>query len=194
MCRAWCLVFVCVGGQGLGQGVGKKMEETRHPTHRRYRWWSGMLKGAVAGPLDGQTNRGSNPRPRRAPAMAHTSRPSMPLTLSGTKIVYRDWTFIGVRTQPLLSVGRGGPRQVYDVRTDQASRVPALGRVPPGCSTDSTVTRPRAQPAPLERGRYSSGSAATRVNSHWYPAPASACRVGGRAARKIVFKTVIPGS
>ena len=25
------------------------MEETRHPTHRRYRWWSGMLKGAVAG-------------------------------------------------------------------------------------------------------------------------------------------------
>ena len=25
------------------------MEETRHPTHRRYRWWSKMLKGAVAG-------------------------------------------------------------------------------------------------------------------------------------------------
>ena len=25
------------------------MEETRHPTHRRYRWWSGMLKGVVAG-------------------------------------------------------------------------------------------------------------------------------------------------
>ena len=25
------------------------MEETRHPSHRRYRWWSGMLKGAVAG-------------------------------------------------------------------------------------------------------------------------------------------------
>ena len=25
------------------------MEETRHPTHRRYWWWSGMLKGAVAG-------------------------------------------------------------------------------------------------------------------------------------------------
>ena len=24
-------------------------DETRHPTHRRYRWWSGMLKGAVAG-------------------------------------------------------------------------------------------------------------------------------------------------
>ena len=32
------------------------------------------------GPLDGQTNRESNPRPRRAPAMAHTTRPSMPLT------------------------------------------------------------------------------------------------------------------
>ena len=41
--------FLCVSGQGLGQGVGKKMEETRHPTHGRYRWWSGMLKGAVAG-------------------------------------------------------------------------------------------------------------------------------------------------
>ena len=47
--------FVCVsdprgwegeGGGGVGLG---KMEETRHPSHRRYRWWSGMLKGAVAG-------------------------------------------------------------------------------------------------------------------------------------------------
>ena len=46
-----CLVprFCVCRGQGLGQGVGEKMEETRHPTHRRYRWWTGMLKGAVAG-------------------------------------------------------------------------------------------------------------------------------------------------
>ena len=29
--------------------LDKNDEETRHPTHRRYRWWSGMLKGAVAG-------------------------------------------------------------------------------------------------------------------------------------------------
>ena len=37
----------------------------------------------TGGPLDGQTNRESNPRPRRAPAMAHTTRPSMPLTQYG---------------------------------------------------------------------------------------------------------------
>ena len=35
------------------------------------------------GPLDGQTNWKSNPGPRRAPAMAHTTRPSMPLTQTG---------------------------------------------------------------------------------------------------------------
>ena len=29
--------------------LDKNDEETRHPTHRRYRWWSGLLKGAVAG-------------------------------------------------------------------------------------------------------------------------------------------------
>ena len=101
---AWVVVpgasfFVCVsdprgaGGEGLG-GLGK-IEETRHPSHRRYRWWSGMLKGAVAGAsptgpwTDGRTNRGSNPRPRRAPAMAHTTRPSMPLTSFCAKFVFR---------------------------------------------------------------------------------------------------------
>jgi hypothetical protein len=25
--------------------LDKNDEETRHPTHRRYRWWSGLLKG-----------------------------------------------------------------------------------------------------------------------------------------------------
>ena len=39
---------VCPGPRGWGRGW-EKMEETRHPSHRRYRWWSGMLKGAVAG-------------------------------------------------------------------------------------------------------------------------------------------------
>ena len=29
--------------------LDKNDEETRHPTHWRYRWWSGLLKGAVAG-------------------------------------------------------------------------------------------------------------------------------------------------
>ena len=40
------------------------------------------------GPLDGRTNRGSNPRPRRAPAKAHTTRPSMPLTHYYTWAIY----------------------------------------------------------------------------------------------------------
>ena len=39
------------------------------------------------GPLDGRTNRGSNPRPRRAPSMAHTTTPSMPHVLYGAKMV-----------------------------------------------------------------------------------------------------------
>ena len=42
-------LFLRVSGARDGAGVGKKTEETRHPTHRRYRWWSGMLKGVVAG-------------------------------------------------------------------------------------------------------------------------------------------------
>ena len=44
--------------------------------------------GLANGPLDGQTNRGSNPPPRRAPAMAHTTRPSMPLTQNSAWIIY----------------------------------------------------------------------------------------------------------
>ena len=45
--------FVCVsaprGWVERGRVEWEKMEETRHPSHRRYRWWSGMLKGALAG-------------------------------------------------------------------------------------------------------------------------------------------------
>ena len=37
------------------------------------------------GPLYGRMNRGSNPRRRRAPSMAHTTRPSMPLTIFDAK-------------------------------------------------------------------------------------------------------------
>ena len=40
------------------------------------------------GPLDGRTNRGSNPPRRQAPPMAHTTRPSMPLTLIGANTVH----------------------------------------------------------------------------------------------------------
>ena len=77
----------------------------------------------------------------------------------------------------------GGPRQVY------VSQV-----VLPGYSTDDTATRPQAQPTPLMRGRCSDGSAVTRVDSHWHAVSASACRVGGRAARKNCNKAINPGS
>ena len=43
--------------------------------------------GLSGGPLDGRTNRGSNPRPRRAPAKAHTTRPSMSLTCYSAVII-----------------------------------------------------------------------------------------------------------
>ena len=43
--------------------LDKNDEETRHPTHRRYRWWSGLLKGAVAGAGGGGGGAG-HPSPR----------------------------------------------------------------------------------------------------------------------------------
>ena len=121
--------FVC-RGQGVGQEVGKNGGDTPPdapavPVVERDA--EGGRGGGLANrPLDGQTNRGSNPRPRRAPAMAHTTRPSMPLTLSDTKIVYRVWTFLGVRTRPLMSVGGGG--------------------VPDGCVTREQIRHPESQP------------------------------------------------
>ena len=88
MCCVWCLVFVSQGFMD-----GDKNTRTRHATRPPAvpmveRDAEGGGGGDLTGgPLDGQTNRGSNPRRRRAPAMAHTTRPSMPLTLFGTKIV-----------------------------------------------------------------------------------------------------------
>ena len=41
--------FLCVSGAGAGAGVWEKDGGDTPPIHRRYRWWSGMLKGAVAG-------------------------------------------------------------------------------------------------------------------------------------------------
>ena len=90
-----CLVprFCVCRGQGMGQELGKRGGDTPPdapavPVVERDAEGGGG-GGLADGPLDGQTNRGSNPRPRRAPAMAHTTRPSMPLTLSDTKIVCR---------------------------------------------------------------------------------------------------------
>ena len=81
-----------------------KTIRTRHATHpSAVPMVEGDAEGGgggdlTGGPLDGQTNRGSNPRRRRAPAMAHTTRPSMPLTLYGAKLVQKGRTAIGVRT------------------------------------------------------------------------------------------------
>ena len=75
---------------GLSDDKRKTMR-TRHATHpSAVPVVEGDAEGGggvdlAGGPLDGQTNRGSNPRRRRAPATAHTTRPSMPLSLSGRK-------------------------------------------------------------------------------------------------------------
>ena len=64
--------------------------------------------------------------------------------------------------------------------------------VPPGCSTYCAATRSQVQSTLLVRGRYSNGSAVTRVDSHWHVVPALACRVGGRASRKNGNSAIIP--
>ena len=74
-------------------GLGIKTMRTRHATHLpAVPMVEGDVEGGgggdlAKGPLDGRTNRGSNFRRRRAPPMAHTTRPSMPLMLFGTKMV-----------------------------------------------------------------------------------------------------------
>ena len=84
--------FLCVpGARGWGRGQekdggGTPPDALAVPMVERDAEGGGG-GGLTDGPLDGQTNRGSNPRPRRAPAMAHTTRPSMPLTRIGAKIV-----------------------------------------------------------------------------------------------------------
>ena len=89
-----CLVprfCVCQGARGWGRGHEKDGGDTPPdapavPMVERDAEGGGG-GGLTDGPLDGQTNRGSNPRPRRAPAIAHTTRPSIPLTRIGAKIV-----------------------------------------------------------------------------------------------------------
>ena len=79
-----CLVlrFLCVTPERGGGGLGK-MEETRHPSHRRYRWWSGMLKGAVArasptGPwTDGRTGVRTPDHDERQPWRIPLDRPCL---------------------------------------------------------------------------------------------------------------------
>ena len=84
-------LFLCAGFRGQGE---KYEDETAVPMVE------GDAEGGgggdlTGGPLDGQTNRGSNPRRRRAPPVAHTTRPSMPLTLYGTRMVQKGRTSIG---------------------------------------------------------------------------------------------------
>ena len=87
-CRcAWCLFFTtCWVLRG-----GQKNTRTRHATRPPgVPMVEGDAEGGgggdlTNGPLDGRTNRVSNPRRRRAPPMAHTTRPSMPLTAFAVK-------------------------------------------------------------------------------------------------------------
>ena len=92
--------FVCDprGGGGLGKNGGDTPPVAPAVPVVERDAEGGGGGGLTDGPLDGRTNRGSNPRPRRAPAMAHTTRPSMPLTRMGAKIVFRK-----IRTALLCS-------------------------------------------------------------------------------------------
>ena len=81
-CALCCLLC------GLDRAMTKvKTTKTRHATHpSAVPVVEGDAEGGgggdlANGPLDGRTNQGSNPRRRRATAMAHTTRPSMPLML-----------------------------------------------------------------------------------------------------------------
>ena len=96
MCCAWCLVFLCALLPARLSGLSnhkRKTTRTRHATHPSAvpvvegDAEGGGGGGLANGPLDGRTNRGSNPRRRRAPAIAYTTRPSMPLMLSDAKMV-----------------------------------------------------------------------------------------------------------
>ena len=62
------------------------------PIHRRYRWWRGMLKGAVAGtsPTGPWTAGGTGvrtPDDDDCQSMAHTTKPSMPLVSYSVKMI-----------------------------------------------------------------------------------------------------------
>ena len=61
--------------------LDKNDEETRHPTHRRYRWWSGMLKGAVAG-SNAQSWHAQNSERTSAACRADSVGPQVSLTSS----------------------------------------------------------------------------------------------------------------
>ena len=95
------------------------------------------------GPLDGQTNWGSNPRRRRAPPMAHTTRPSMPLTLLGVNTVHtltrqylkKEGPHSLVRICHRCVAARG-------IRDPWAVQVGSGAHVRAGCVQPTTLSRP----------------------------------------------------
>ena len=92
----WCFVFLVSGAQGLGLGL-EKMEETRHPSHRRYRWWSGMMTGAVAGAsptgpwTDGRTGIRTPDHDERQPWRIPLDRPCL-LPVRVKNCIRKNWT------------------------------------------------------------------------------------------------------
>ena len=98
--------------------------------------------GLTDGPLDGRTNRGSNPRPRRAPAMAHTTRPSMPLTSLGAQMVFRK-----IRTGMLCS-----PTSLRVIREV--------------CDCTQVFTRQTGHPGAPQTGVWGGGGEATRGGAY----------------------------
>ena len=113
----------------------KNDEETRHPTHQRYRWWSGLLKGAVAGasPTDPWTDRRTGVRTpdhdERQPWRIPLDRPCLLSVLALDHLCFsailQNILLVGtqvfiVTTEELPIAGRHGPRSGY--RTPAARR------------------------------------------------------------------------
>ena len=105
------------------------------PTHRRYQWWRGMMKGAVAGtsPTGPWTDGGTGvqtPDNDDCQSMAHTTRPSMPLVTYGVKMlqIQQGLSLRGERNSQVVKichwrVEAGGKGQLWTVQVKPCAHV-----------------------------------------------------------------------
>ena len=118
VCGGWGFAFCCPPAIKLNTAnlsipcnwTKENDEETRHPTHRRYLWWSGMLKGAVAGasPTGPWTDRQTGVRtpdhderqPWRIPLDRPCLLPKMAVKSSRRHLARQTQISIEVVTQP----------------------------------------------------------------------------------------------